>query len=137
VSELVRTFPARRPVLREIREFIRERARDQHAGGEEADSLVLAVSEACANAMLHTNCTTIRVVWRSTGDRVEVDVKDDGVFRRRIPLPEIDGEGHRGIPLMMALLDQVSISGGTEKRPGTTVRLTKYLHASPRTAVHP
>ena len=57
---------------------------------------------------------------------VEIEVEDDGVFRRRIPAPEFDGQGHRGIPLMMALLDQVSISGGTEARPGTLVRLVKF-----------
>jgi anti-sigma regulatory factor (Ser/Thr protein kinase) len=93
---------------------------------DEAESLVLAVNEACANALVHTNCTRIGVTWRASKDRVEIDVQDDGVFRRRIPVPEVDGDGHRGIPLMMALLDQVSISGGTQSRPGTRVRLVKY-----------
>ncbi len=125
----VRTFPAERAVLRRIREFIHQLARE-HAFAEEADSLVLAVTEACSNAIVHTSCTRIGVTWRSTPDRVEIEVEDDGVFRRQIPVPEVDGGGgHRGIPLMMALLDQVSISGGTESKPGTRVRLVKLREA--------
>ncbi|HEY3209837.1 MAG TPA: ATP-binding protein [Actinomycetota bacterium] len=123
---MVRTFPARRAILREIRQFIRQQAR-AHALLDEAESLALAVTEACANAMIHTNCTKIGVTWKATRDRVEIEVEDDGIFRRRVPVPEVDGGGgHRGIPLMMALLDQVSISGGTVSRPGTRVRLVKY-----------
>lgn len=125
MSDVNRTFPAQRSVLREIREFIRRQAQEHHLG-DEAENLVLAVNEACANALVHTNCTTIGVTWRATSDRVEIDVEDDGIFRRRVPIPEVDGRGHRGIPLMMALLDQVSISGGTQSRPGTKVRLVKY-----------
>jgi serine/threonine-protein kinase RsbW len=94
---------------------------------EEAESLALAVTEACSNALVHTNCTRIGVTWKASRDRVEIEVEDDGIFRRRVPVPEVDGgRGNRGIPLMMALLDQVSISGGTESRPGTRVRLVKY-----------
>jgi len=93
---------------------------------EATDALVLAVSEACSNAILHSDSSEIAVTWAVFPDRVEILVKDDGLFHRRIPAPELDGDGHRGIPLMMALLDQVGISGGTETRPGTTVRLVKY-----------
>jgi serine/threonine-protein kinase RsbW len=123
---LIRTFPAQRTVLREIREFIRLQAQE-HAFIDEAENLALAVTEACSNALVHTDCTKIGVTWTATQDRVEIEVEDDGIFRRRVPVPEVDGaRGHRGIPLMMALLDQVSISGGTESRPGTRVRLVKY-----------
>ena len=128
MSELIRVFPAQRAVLREIRAFIREQARGT-TFVDEAETLALAVTEACSNAIVHTNCTKIGVTWKATRDRVEVEVEDDGIFRRRVPVPEVDGEGHRGIPLMMALLDQVSISGGTESRPGTRVKLVKYREA--------
>lgn len=125
-SELARTFPAHRSVLREVREFIRHLAREDEFVDDE-EGLVLAVSEAVANAIVHSTCSRIGVTWRCSPDRVEVDVEDDGVFRRKVSVPEIDGQGgQRGILLMMALLDQVSISGGTESRPGTTVRLIKY-----------
>lgn len=126
MTALVRTFPAQRTVLREIRQFIRQQARE-HAFTDQAEGLALAVTEACANALVHTDCTKIGVTWKSTSDRVEIEVQDDGIFQRHLPVPEVDGgRGHRGIPLMMALLDQVSISGGTESRPGTRVTLVKY-----------
>jgi anti-sigma regulatory factor (Ser/Thr protein kinase) len=125
LTVIARSFPAQRAVLRDVRAFIREQARE-HSFGSEAESLALAVTEACSNAMIHTSCTTIGVTWSSSTDRVQIDVVDDGVFRRRVPMPEVDGEGHRGIPLMMALLDQVSISGGTQARPGTKVTLVKF-----------
>lgn len=128
-NQLARTFPAHRAVLREVREFIRHRAREDEFV-DEAEGLVLAVSEAVANAIVHSTCTRVGVTWRCTPDRVEVHVEDDGVFRRRVLMPELDGRGgQRGIPLMMALLDQVSISGGTESRPGTRVKLVKYREA--------
>jgi anti-sigma regulatory factor (Ser/Thr protein kinase) len=120
-----RSFPAHRAVLKEIRAFIRAQA-DEHSFDDDAETLALAVTEACANAMIHASCTQIGVTWSSTSDRVQIEVVDDGIFRRRVPVPEFDGEGHRGIPLMMALLDQVSISGGTQSRPGTKVTLVKF-----------
>jgi len=40
VTVLVRTFPAQRAVLREIRQFIRQQARE-HAFADEAESLAL------------------------------------------------------------------------------------------------
>jgi anti-sigma regulatory factor (Ser/Thr protein kinase) len=133
VTVIARSFPAQRAVLREIRAFIREQARE-HSFAEEAESLALAVTEACANAMIHTSCTKIGVTWSSSSDRAQIDVVDDGIFRRRVPVPEVDGEGHRGIPLMMALLDQVSISGGTQARPGTKVTLVKFRDSGRRAA---
>jgi anti-sigma regulatory factor (Ser/Thr protein kinase) len=136
VTELARTFPAQRAVLRQIRAFIREQARNA-SFERESEAIALAVNEACSNALIHSNCTTIEVTWKASADRVEVEVQDDGIFRRRIPVPELDGDGgHRGIPLMMALLDQVSISGGTEARPGTKVKLVKYREPEgPETSV--
>jgi anti-sigma regulatory factor (Ser/Thr protein kinase) len=86
--------------------------------------VVLAVSEASANAILHTNTPTVEVTFGLGDEAVMVQIEDDGVFRRRVPIPELDGRG-RGIPLMMALVDEVSIREGTPARPGTSVRLVK------------
>lgn len=41
-------------------------------------------------------------------------------------MPEFDGGGGHGIPLMMALMDEVVVREGTEEDPGTLVRLVKY-----------
>ncbi len=92
--------------------------------------LVLAVSEASANAILHTNTATVEVTFRMADETVVVQIEDDGVFRRRIPIPELDGRG-RGIPLMMALVDEVNIREGTPARPGTRVVLVKNRFPGP------
>ena len=64
--------------------------------------------------------------WWSDGERIEVEIRDEGIFRRRVPMPEFDGGGGHGIPLMMALMDEVVVREGTETDPGTLVRLVKY-----------
>ena len=83
------------------------------------------MSEACANAVLHSGSAEIEVTWRQSGECVEVVIRDEGVFVRRVPIPEVDRTRGHGIPLMMALMDEVGVSEGSERRPGTTVRLVK------------
>ncbi len=118
-----RTYPAEPSKLGEIRGFIRERAAQAgFADGDSAD-LVLAVSEACANAIQHSGTPELEVEWVRRGERIEIEIRDKGVFRRRVPMPEVEGVGGHGIPLMMALVDEIAIIEGTEDRPGTRVRL--------------
>jgi anti-sigma regulatory factor (Ser/Thr protein kinase) len=89
--------------------------------------LLIAASEAAANAILHSGTKEFRVTWRSTRERVEITVEDDGIFLDTVPLPEIDGIGHRGISLMAATMDELSLIEGRRDRPGTRVRLVKVL----------
>lgn len=89
------------------------------------EDLTLAVSEACANSIIHTTSRDVRVAWTASGDCVEVQVRDNGIFKRRVRMPEIDGRASHGIALMMALVDEFSIREGTQAHPGTTVRLVK------------
>ena len=119
------TWPALPSALYEVRKFVRERAERSGLEGSTANDLVLAVSEACANSVLHSGSAEMEVWWRSDGRCVEVVVQDGGVFVPRVPMPEIERTGGRGIPLMMALMDEVAIQQGTERSPGTRVRLTK------------
>jgi anti-anti-sigma factor len=119
----VRSFPADRTVLQEIRAFIRSRA-SADSFGRWADNLALAVSEACANAILHSGTPEIMVTWKPLPDRVEVEVRDEGIFRRALPSDE-DGPAGRGILLMMSAMDQITITCGTDSRPGTVVRMVK------------
>jgi anti-anti-sigma factor len=122
-STETRVFPAERVRLQEIRAFIRRHAMaDSFA--RHTDSLVLAVSEAAANAILHSGTPEIVVAWRPSSDRVEVEVSDEGVFRRALPSDE-DGATGRGILLMMSTMDQITITCGTDSRPGTVVRMVK------------
>ena len=123
-STVDRTFRAHPSSLFEVRQFIRGCAAQAGLDGAFADDIVLAVSEASANSVLHTNGPEFTVTLSIRDGCVHVDVSDRGVFNRRVVIPERDGHG-RGIPLMKAMMDQVSIREGTEVSPGTRVRLVK------------
>ncbi len=123
-ADVTRSFRAHPSALYKIRTFVREVAAAQGMADSLVDDLVLAASEASANAILHTNSPRVEVTFRVSGTKVEVRIDDAGVFHRRLPMPDLDGRG-RGIPLMMALMDEVAIREGTPDRPGTTVRLVK------------
>jgi len=85
----------------------------------------MAVNEAASNSIEHAyppgTAGTVEVHGRLTagpdGRHVELTVRDHGAWR---PVPE-DNEGRRrGIPLMRACMDKVTI---TSDRQGTWVRL--------------
>jgi anti-sigma regulatory factor (Ser/Thr protein kinase) len=121
-----RAFPSHPSSLHDIRGFLREQAAESGLPGDAVNDLVLAASEACANAVLHSGSGLIEVTWVDSIDRVEVQVADQGVFNRRVPLQEAEGSGGHGIQMMMALMDEVTVREGTEIRPGTLVRLVKF-----------
>jgi anti-sigma regulatory factor (Ser/Thr protein kinase) len=130
MASSTRIFPAARVALGEIRAFLREEALRAGLPERATEDLVLAVSEACANAVLHSGSERIEVMWTVTDSAVEVDVRDHGRFKRRVRMPQVEGPGGYGIPLMMALTDQVVIREGTPDHPGTHVRLVKRRTAS-------
>src|SRR6266511_3233974 len=110
----VKSFRAHPSALFEIRQFVRDRAAAATLSEPITNDLLLAVSEAAANSIIHT----------TTAD---IEVRDQGVFRKRVRMPEVEGEGGHGIQLMMALVDQLTIEEGTQRRPGTLVRLVKCM----------
>jgi len=121
-----RSFPAHAAALSDIRRFIR--ARSAHGSfARWADGITLAVNEAAANAILHSGTGDVTVVWHQSPDRVEVEVRDHGVFRRAVS-NESANRASRGILLMMSLMDQITISCGTDAHPGTAVRMVKFVN---------
>ena len=120
-----RSFRAHPSALYEIRQFVRGLSEGERLSPQMTGDLLVAVSEACANSILHTNTPAIRVTWQSRDQCVEVEITDDGVFKRRVRMPELEGSGGHGISLMMALVDEFSIREGTPSSPGTVVRLVK------------
>jgi len=125
VVPVIRPFRAHPSSLYQVRQFIRQQAEEAELSSETTDDLLLAVSEACVNAVLHSSSRTVKVSWRHYGGCAEVLVADEGTFQRRVPMPEIDGPSGRGILLMMAVMDEVAIHEGTPRSPGTQVRLRK------------
>ena len=108
-----------------MRRFLRECATGAGLSAEVTDDIVLAASEACANAALHSGSPMVQVSWRVDPDRIVVEITDHGMFKRRAQLLEADGSHGHGIPLIMALLDEVSIREGSKRMPGTVVRMVK------------
>jgi serine/threonine-protein kinase RsbW len=125
---VVRSFRAHPSSLYQVRQFIRTQAAAAALSQPMTDDVLLASSEACVNAVLHSSSRSVRVTWRSSEGCVEVQVSDEGVFQRRVPLPEFDQSGGRGILLMTAVMDEISIKEGTPRAPGTVVRLVKCEH---------
>jgi anti-sigma regulatory factor (Ser/Thr protein kinase) len=122
---VIQSFRAHPSALYKIRRFVRDRAGYSSLPPQMMEDLTLAVSEACANSIIHTTSPDVRVAWAESGDCVEVEVRDRGIFKRRVRMAEIEGRGSHGIPLMMALVDELTIREGTPTHPGTTVRLIK------------
>lgn len=125
MSRAERIFPADPVSLRDIRTFVRDQAMRATLGAESAEELTLAVSEAASNSIRHTQTTSVRLEARLEGECFVVEVEDEGTFDSRMPIPELEGPGGRGILLMTAFADEVAILEGTPQDPGTTVRLVK------------
>lgn len=87
--------------------------------------MLIAVGEACANAIEHgyrfAAGSTVRVQARLHGDRLEIEVSDTGGWREA---PSDDRDRGRGQLIMMRLMDEARIDGTAA---GTTVRLVKHL----------
>jgi serine/threonine-protein kinase RsbW len=122
---VVRAFRSHPSSLYQVRQFVRGQAVGAGLSDTATDDILLATSEACVNAVLHSTSRTVKVTWRCSDRCVEVQVADEGVFQRRVPLPEIDNSAGRGILLMTAVMDEVAIQEGTDRSPGTVVRLMK------------
>lgn len=120
-------LPSQGHKLVKARSFIEKLAND--CGFNEADifDLKVAVGEACANAIEHGSPhgknNNIQIVCTFENNCLEVEVIDQGVFKPRFPAfdAQLNYRG-RGIPFMLALMDEVEIK---ESEEGTTVRLVK------------
>jgi anti-sigma regulatory factor (Ser/Thr protein kinase) len=130
IAPIVRSFRAHPSSLYQVRQFVRQQADVANLGSDLTDDLLLAASEASINAILHSGTRIVRVAWRYKNGCAEVLVQDDGVFQRRLPMPELEDSHGRGILLMMAVMDEVSIQEGTPRRRGTHVRLRKCMPRS-------
>jgi anti-sigma regulatory factor (Ser/Thr protein kinase) len=118
---IVREFPADPRSLTEVRRFIGERAARDSFSEHEPD-LLLAVSEAATNAIKHSGSSRFEVAWTAVDDHAEIEVRDGGVFKPKIPMPSLEEAG-RGIPLMTAVTQEFTLAPGTRADPGTVVRL--------------
>jgi serine/threonine-protein kinase RsbW len=123
-EEVVRlSYPADPSTLSQIRARVEEIA-GRLLSPEECEDLKVAVTEACANAVLHSGTEEFRVTITSLPDCIEVLVEDDGVYRTTPAPVDGDPKGHRGLLLMAAMVDDLRLRPGTASA-GTQVLLRK------------
>lgn len=115
--------------LGDIRRFVEEVAREVSLDLERTFDLKVAVSEACANVVEHAGCDThpLEVRAQVQAERLTFSVSDSGNFRPPNPCREVFGSRGLGLPLMVALMDEVSFVRSPEG--GTCVNLSVLLTA--------
>jgi anti-sigma regulatory factor (Ser/Thr protein kinase) len=119
------TYPAASDsLLADVRRFVAA-ASAPYLEQPSVHDLVLAVTEACANAIRHSGSDEVRVTVMIDDHCVEIVVEDDGVYRMSLPVMDGDPGSHRGMYLMAAMVDDFSVHRGTAANAGTTVRLLK------------
>jgi serine/threonine-protein kinase RsbW len=117
------SYPTSPVTLRDIRDAVDEAAGRLLPPGALED-LKLAVTEACANAVLHSGSPEFRVTITVYDGCVEVVVEDDGVYRS-VPTSVDGAKVHRGLLLMASMVDDLTLHRGTSSEAGTQVRLRK------------
>jgi len=110
-----------------VRKFIDKMAEESGFNETDKFDIKVAVGEACANAIEHGSPRgkrdKVRVSFIFENDYAIIEVIDEGIFKPRFPSfdSQLNYRG-RGIPFMLALMDEVEIK---ERKGGTTVRLVK------------
>jgi serine/threonine-protein kinase RsbW len=104
-----------------LRATIDEVADEYGLPGDERFELKLAATEALTNAFKSGSEDPVRIRIVPRPGEIEVEVVDHGVFD---PARGADREGGRGIPLMLALVDEVQFAAAPT---GTRVRVRKRV----------
>jgi len=118
-------MPAESSCLAPIRALMRRWLAMQGANTDETRDIVLAVGELASNACTHASPVvegTLTVEARRDGDVLRVTVSDQGRWR-----PPLDRGGGRGLPIVRAVVDSLSIDSDDH---GTRAHLARAL-ASP------
>jgi anti-sigma regulatory factor (Ser/Thr protein kinase) len=121
-SELDVRLEGARDDLAALRDELRVWLGRQNVGRREAEDVILACSEATANAMEHAYGNgdgPIEIRGRREPDRVVVSVADSGRWR-----PPREDERGRGLGVIDALMDRVDI---LKRADGTEVRMVRLL----------
>lgn len=112
-----------------IRNHVKQIGEHCNLSEKQLFDLQVAVGEATANAVEHGSPlgpeNSVNITASCDGGSLTIVVKDEGKFKRRLPHPgtEMSFRG-RGIPLMLALMDRVTID---EAKDGTRVVLVKQI----------
>ena len=128
------TIPARAEYIALCRLALTGIARTRALEEEVVADLKLALTEACSNSVRHAyeegREGVVEVSYRLAGDRIEVEVRDDGAGFDPSVLEgaeqELD-EGGLGIAIIRAVTDELDIGPNPNGR-GSRLRFAKYLN---------
>ena len=117
--------PAEPRMLAPIRQTLRRWLREIHADAEDANAILVACGEACANAVQHAYGAQegfLEVGAELVDGDAAITVRDEGAWRLSFPTED----GGRGIELMRGFMDAVEITRGPA---GTEVRMRRRIEA--------
>ncbi|MFG3226903.1 SpoIIE family protein phosphatase [Kitasatospora sp. NPDC048194] len=119
-------FPAETGQLAPVRQALRDWLRRCDLPPHTAHGVLVAAGEACANAIEHGHRhnpgETVRLRAETRAGGMRLTVTDSG--RWKTPEPEANPHRGRGITLMRALMQQVTIAPGPE---GTTIEMNTRI----------
>lgn len=128
-SEMHLEIPARSVYVGVVRLALASVARQAGLDEDKVDDLRIAVSEACANAVITDeadSASMIKVAWREEPDRIVVEVLDESA--RQEPASE-GAAGEERMAMSLALLRSLVDECSFEPRDGggMATRLTLHL----------
>jgi serine/threonine-protein kinase RsbW len=115
---------------RAARAIVREAAAEAGLGGEGTWDLLLATTEAVANAVQHGKAWPNDCILMTTEpcpDGVRVEVTDCGTFDSNLEPAPLDSTRGRGIPIIAAMVDRLEVQNGDGR---TRVRFEKHKAAA-------
>ncbi|MDI6816896.1 MAG: ATP-binding protein [Actinomycetota bacterium] len=110
--------------LARIRDYFKGIAEANNMVDSDSYDILVSIGEATTNAIEHGRGGNVEVEFNLVGDVLTVCVRSNGAFIKNIPLPEEDSFRGRGILLMLALMDQVTID---EQQDSVTVVMSKHF----------
>jgi anti-sigma regulatory factor (Ser/Thr protein kinase) len=118
---------SRLSATREVRAAVDHVAETCRLPQEDRFALKLAATEAVTNA-LKAGEPPVEVTIACEGDAVDINVENASVFKPEShsdPTPASDFEGGRGIPIMIALVDEIEFA---RSGAGSRVRMRRRVH---------
>ncbi len=96
---------------------------------DDIEDIKVAVSEACTNAIKHSQDNKVSVEFTEIENGLEIEVKDNGKGYdiNSIAKPNLSEPKESGLGLFIieALMDKVEVN--TNENQGTIIKMTKYL----------
>lgn len=96
---------------------------------DDIEDMKVAVSEACTNAVKHSEDNKVNIKFNLLENRIEIEIKDNGKGYdvSSIDTPDLSNPKENGLGLFIiqTLMDEVSIE--SKGNQGTTIKMTKYL----------